>query len=52
VILQRDNLFWPTPLGDRATAGNELLYRLERVELAIFETEVWELQQDLEVLAS
>ena len=50
VILERDNLFWPTQLGDKSTAGTEPLYRLERVELAIFEPEVWELQHDLEVL--
>jgi alpha-mannosidase len=50
VILERDNLFWPTQLGDKRTAGDEPLYRLERVELAVFEPEVWELQHDLEVL--
>ncbi len=42
--------FLPTPLGDRATAGNEPLYRLDRVELAVFEEHVWDLVQDLEVL--
>jgi alpha-mannosidase len=50
VILPPDNLFWPTPLGDRATAGDGPLYRIERVDLAIFEPDVWELQHDLEVL--
>ncbi|MQY22715.1 alpha-mannosidase [Nocardia macrotermitis] len=40
----------PTPLGDRTTAGDEPLYRLGRLELAIFDEEVWELVQDLEVL--
>ena len=49
-ILSPDNLFWPTGLGDRATAGDEPLYRIERVELAVFEPDVWELQHDLEVL--
>jgi alpha-mannosidase len=42
--------FRPTPLGDLATAGDQPLYRIERVELAIFENEVWELVADLEVL--
>ncbi|MDQ2749435.1 MAG: glycosyl hydrolase-related protein [Actinomycetota bacterium] len=42
--------FRPSPLGDRETAGDEPLYRVVRAELAVFETEVWELQQDLEVL--
>jgi alpha-mannosidase len=50
IILERDNLFWPTQLGDKSTAGSEPLYRLERVELAILEETVWELQHDLEVL--
>ncbi|TDC63513.1 alpha-mannosidase [Streptomyces hainanensis] len=40
----------PSPLGDRLTAGDEPLYRLARMELAVFEPEVWELVQDLEVL--
>jgi alpha-mannosidase len=50
VILGPDNLFWPTPLGDRDTAGSQPLYRLERAELAVLEPEVWELFHDLEVL--
>jgi alpha-mannosidase len=50
MVLTPDNLFWPNQLGDRETAGDEPLYRLERVELAVFEQEVWELQHDLEVL--
>jgi alpha-mannosidase len=42
--------FRPSPLGDPETAGREPGYRVERAELAVFEQEVWELQQDLEVL--
>ncbi|MGI8881105.1 MAG: alpha-mannosidase [Jatrophihabitans sp.] len=42
--------FRPSPLGDRETAGTEPMYRVERAELAVFESEVWELHQDLEVL--
>ncbi|NEB07257.1 alpha-mannosidase, partial [Streptomyces sp. SID13726] len=36
--------------GDRQTSGDQPLYRLARMDLAVFETEVWELVQDLEVL--
>ena len=39
-----------SPLGDLLTAGNEPLYRVRRVELAVFERAVWELVQDIEVL--
>ncbi|MFD0166941.1 alpha-mannosidase [Streptomyces decoyicus] len=42
--------FRPTQLGDRETAGSEPQYRLARMDLAVFDTEVWELIQDLEVL--
>ncbi|MGW1407116.1 alpha-mannosidase [Streptomyces sp. NPDC002403] len=37
-------------LGDRGTAGGEPLYRVERMDLAVFDRQVWELVQDLEVL--
>ncbi|MEU3215037.1 glycoside hydrolase family 38 C-terminal domain-containing protein [Streptomyces sp. NPDC006971] len=37
-------------LGDRETAGDEPLYRVERMDLAVFDRQVWELVQDLEVL--
>ncbi|MFJ6755905.1 alpha-mannosidase [Streptomyces sp. NPDC091273] len=36
--------------GDRMTSGDQPLYRLARMDLTVFETEVWELVQDLEVL--
>ncbi|MET9686991.1 glycoside hydrolase family 38 C-terminal domain-containing protein [Streptomyces sp. NPDC006514] len=36
--------------GDLPTSGDQPLYRLARMELTVFETEVWELVQDLEVL--
>ena len=39
-----------TYLGDVHTAGSEPLYRVRRVELAVFERPVWELVQDVEVL--
>ena len=42
--------FRPSPMGDPATAPSDPLYRIARAELAVFEAEVWELQQDLEVL--
>ncbi|MBW5485191.1 alpha-mannosidase [Streptomyces bambusae] len=40
----------PTYEGDRRTSGEEPLYRLARMELVVFETEVWDLVQDLDVL--
>ncbi|WP_405789618.1 alpha-mannosidase [Streptomyces sp. NBC_01367] len=36
--------------GDLPTSGDQPLYRLARMEFTVFETEVWELVQDLEVL--
>ncbi|MBT2480672.1 glycoside hydrolase family 38 C-terminal domain-containing protein [Streptomyces sp. ISL-94] len=36
--------------GDRRTSGDQPLYRLARMDLTVFQTEVWELVQDLEVL--
>ncbi|ARF58922.1 alpha-mannosidase [Streptomyces gilvosporeus] len=42
--------FRPTALGDPKTAGSAPLYRLARMDLAVFDTAVWELIQDLEVL--
>lgn len=40
----------PTPLGDPATAGDALLYRLNAAELAVRNDEVWHLDLDLQVL--
>ncbi|WP_338674519.1 glycoside hydrolase family 38 C-terminal domain-containing protein [Streptomyces sp. SCSIO 30461] len=42
--------FLPTQLGDRETAGSEPQYRLERMDLAVFDETVWQLVMDLEVL--
>ncbi len=42
--------FAPTPYGDKATAGDELLYRLVRLELGLLDQQVWELEQDLVAL--
>ncbi|MDG4859134.1 alpha-mannosidase, partial [Streptomyces sp. T-3] len=42
--------FQPTQLGDKETAGDEPQYRLERMDLAVFDREVWELIADLEVV--
>jgi alpha-mannosidase len=39
-----------TSMGDPKTAGGDPIYRLVRADLAVFDTEVWELVQDLEVL--
>ncbi|MEU6313025.1 glycoside hydrolase family 38 C-terminal domain-containing protein [Streptomyces sp. NPDC047014] len=40
----------PTTEGDRLTSGEQPLYRLGRMDLTVFETQVWELVQDLDVL--
>src|SRR5205807_10173 len=42
--------FRPTPMGLKETAGDTPLYRIERVDLAIFDEQVWELVADIEVL--
>jgi alpha-mannosidase len=39
-----------TNLGDKSTAGSTPLYRIARADLAVFDQEVWDLVQDLEVL--
>ncbi len=43
--------FVPTPLGDKATAGDEPLYRLARADLAVLDEEVWHLGLDIELMA-
>lgn len=42
--------FLPTQLGDKETAGSEPQYVLARMDLAVFDENVWNLVQDLEVL--
>ncbi|MGW7041813.1 alpha-mannosidase [Streptomyces avermitilis] len=42
--------FRPTRLGDKETAGSEPQYKLERMDLAVFDETVWQLVIDLEVL--
>lgn len=42
--------FLPTRLGDKETAGSEPQYTLTRMDLAVFDEDVWNLVQDLEVL--
>lgn len=42
----------PTLQGDRLTSSDRPLYRLRRMDLAVFEAEVWELVQDLDVAGS
>ncbi|MEV0095019.1 glycoside hydrolase family 38 C-terminal domain-containing protein [Streptomyces sp. NPDC050738] len=49
-VLLGDNPFRPTNLGEKETAGTELQYRLERMDLAVFDRDVWELIADLEVV--
>ena len=40
----------PTPLGDPATAGDALLYRLNAAELAVRNDDCWHLDLDLQVV--
>ncbi|MFT3798357.1 alpha-mannosidase [Microbacterium sp.] len=42
--------FQPTREGDWDTSSDELLYRIRRVDLCVFEAEVFELVHDVEVL--
>jgi alpha-mannosidase len=42
--------FQPTESGEWETAGEELLYRIRRADVVVFETEVFELVHDVEVL--
>ncbi|TDC48095.1 alpha-mannosidase [Jiangella ureilytica] len=48
--LDGDTPFAVTPLGEKSTAGSEPLYRINRADVAVFETDVWELWQDLEAI--
>ena len=48
----RINGFQPTLLGDKSTAGTKLLYQVARAELAVLNTEVWQLVIDIDVLRS
>ncbi|QNK81668.1 glycoside hydrolase family 38 C-terminal domain-containing protein [Nakamurella sp. PAMC28650] len=51
-IIQRGHQFRPTVRGEKSTAGTARLYRLAKAEIAVLETDVWELVADLEVLDS
>lgn len=43
--------FWsPMPLGDKATSGEDALYRLGDVDLALRDLNLWGLQQDIATL--
>jgi alpha-mannosidase len=39
--------FQPTLVGDKATAGAETIYRLRRMDVALLDTVVWELERDI-----
>jgi alpha-mannosidase len=39
--------FQPTLVGDKATAGIEPIYRLRRMDVALLDTQVWELDRDV-----
>ena len=42
--------FLPTELGDVRTSGDQLQYRIARMDLAVLDEQVWNLVMDLEVL--
>ncbi|GAA2856804.1 alpha-mannosidase [Paenarthrobacter ilicis] len=44
--------FAPTPLGDKATSGDEPRYRFGRIAMAELNETVWELNQDVWTLSS
>jgi alpha-mannosidase len=39
--------FQPTSVGDLATAGTEPIYRLRRMDIALLDTRVWQLERDV-----
>lgn len=43
--------FSPTPVGDKATAGADPIYRLRRMDVALLDTEAWELERDIWTLS-
>ncbi|MFI0452986.1 alpha-mannosidase [Actinomadura sp. 6N118] len=45
------NGFVPTRLGDKATAGDEPLYRFGAADVAVLDQDVWHLRLDTEVLS-
>ncbi|NDL58927.1 alpha-mannosidase [Phytoactinopolyspora mesophila] len=49
-LIMDSDPFSPTDLGEKTTAGGEPLYRLNRIDICVFESDVWELVQDIEVL--
>ncbi|MBK8445283.1 MAG: alpha-mannosidase [Micropruina sp.] len=50
VLLEPEWSFRPTEQGEWDTAGEDLLYRIRRADVVIFEAEVFELVHDVEVL--
>ncbi|MCP2635461.1 glycosyl hydrolase-related protein [Microbacterium sp. HD4P20] len=48
--IQPESHWVTTGLGDKATAGEEELYRLRRLELVLIDREIWELLQDIDVV--
>ncbi|GAA4755409.1 glycoside hydrolase family 38 C-terminal domain-containing protein [Amnibacterium soli] len=49
-LIQVPYEYEPTPLGDRATTGDQPLYRLARLEVARRDLRVWDLLQDVATL--
>ncbi len=50
MIFETAGSFLPTARGEKSTAGDGPLYRLDRADICVVEREVWELVADIEVL--
>ena len=42
-----DWTFQPTAVGDKATAGTDPIYRLRRMDVALLDNQVWQLDRDI-----
>ena len=42
-----DWTFQPTAVGDKATAGTDPIYRLRRMDVALLDSQVWQLDRDI-----
>ncbi|WP_130178449.1 glycoside hydrolase family 38 C-terminal domain-containing protein [Cryobacterium sp. SO1] len=42
-----DWAFQPTAVGDKATAGTDPIYRLRRMDVALLDSQVWQLDRDI-----
>ncbi|AKU17522.1 alpha-mannosidase [Luteipulveratus mongoliensis] len=50
-FIAENGWFMPTPLGSKETAGTQELYEFRSLDIALLDVAVWELTQDIWVLA-